>query len=164
MLSTMKKQGFTLVELVVVILILGILAGVATGRFLEAGDQARKNTLRASLDAVIKVVEIRTAYRGGEIPAVLPERWFSGERYPEHPYNTFGVPAIHRVDRPGAEHPIAAVLTASSAGAFWYNAANGIVRARVPSRGSRAQTTAFYSEINGVASSDTVEEAVSNGG
>lgn len=159
----MRRHGFTLVELVVVILILGILAGVATGRFLEASEEARKNTLRTSVDTLITVVEIRTAYNGGEIPNVLPARWFSGGKHPVNPYNTFGVAAMDQVNQPGATHPAAAALSAGSAGAFWYNAANGIVRARVPFMGSRAQTTLLYCEVNKVSPSDAIEDAVMSG-
>ncbi|MEO0531357.1 MAG: prepilin-type N-terminal cleavage/methylation domain-containing protein [Planctomycetota bacterium] len=160
----MRRQGFTLVELVVVVMVLGILAGAATGRILDAGEEARRRTLRTSVDAIITVVEIRTAQRGGELPTGLPQQWFSGGKYPENPYNTFGVPALHRVDRPGGEHPLNAVLNAGSAGAFWYNAANGVVRARVPAQGSRAATTALYCEVNGINTSDAAESAVAAGG
>lgn len=51
--STMtKSKGFTLIELVVVIVLLGILAAVAVPRFFDAGSDARKASLRALSGAI----------------------------------------------------------------------------------------------------------------
>jgi len=41
MLRTIKKQGFTLIELMVVIVIIGVLASLAIPRFSEASDKAK---------------------------------------------------------------------------------------------------------------------------
>lgn len=43
------KKGFTLVELVVVIAVLSVLVGIATPRFLKAGDIARGSQLLANM-------------------------------------------------------------------------------------------------------------------
>ena len=49
----MKKQGgFTLIELVVVIVILGILAVTAAPRFLNLQDDAKKSTLEGLAGAI----------------------------------------------------------------------------------------------------------------
>ena len=45
-LSPMKKNGFTLIELVVVIVILGILAVVAAPKFMNLQNDARNASLK----------------------------------------------------------------------------------------------------------------------
>ncbi len=62
------RNAFTLVELVVVIMILGILAGVAAPKFLKTSAEANDNALRHSLTIIRDAVEIYTAQNGGTLP------------------------------------------------------------------------------------------------
>jgi general secretion pathway protein G len=66
----MKKQqnGFTLIELVVVIMILGILAGVAAPRLLSTSAIATDNGLRQTLAIVRDAIELYAAENGGSLP------------------------------------------------------------------------------------------------
>ena len=63
-----QRFAFTLVELVVVILILGILAGVAAPKFLNTSQTATDNGLRQTLSIVRDAIELYTAENNGTLP------------------------------------------------------------------------------------------------
>ena len=64
----MPLQGFTLVELVVVILILGILAGVAAPKLIAVSSNATDNTLKQTLSVVRDAIELYAANNVGMMP------------------------------------------------------------------------------------------------
>jgi MSHA pilin protein MshA len=67
-----KQQGFTLIELVVVIVILGILAVTAAPRFIDVQDDARTATLnavRASIQSAATLVHSKSLISGNETSA-----------------------------------------------------------------------------------------------
>ena len=59
-----RRNGFTLVELVVVILILGILAGVAAPKMFNTSAKATDNGLRQTLAIVRDAIELHRAQYG----------------------------------------------------------------------------------------------------
>ena len=59
-----RRNAFTLVELVVVILILGILAGVAAPKLLNTSKTATDNGLRQTLSIVRDAIELYAADQG----------------------------------------------------------------------------------------------------
>jgi len=53
-----KRRGFTLVELLVVLLILGVLVGLAVPRYMEAQKMARARTFAANVRKIVSTLEV----------------------------------------------------------------------------------------------------------
>jgi type IV pilus assembly protein PilA len=63
------RVAFTLIELVVVIMILGILAGVAAPKFFNTSASATENGVRQTLSIVRDAIQMYASQNGGEFPA-----------------------------------------------------------------------------------------------
>jgi general secretion pathway protein G len=63
-----KQKGFTLIELVVVVMILGILAAVAAPKLLNTSSTAADNGLKQTLGVVRDAIERYAAEHGGALP------------------------------------------------------------------------------------------------
>lgn len=64
-----RRDGFTLIELVVVILILGILAGVGAPKLFSTSGLATENGVRQTLSIIRDGIELYAADNGGAFPA-----------------------------------------------------------------------------------------------
>jgi general secretion pathway protein G len=58
MRTNKKNSGFTLVEILIVVVILGILAAIVIPQFTQASTEARENRLKADLQTVRSQIEL----------------------------------------------------------------------------------------------------------
>jgi general secretion pathway protein G len=58
MYMTRKNKGFTLVEILIVVIILGILAAIVIPQFTEASNDARQSSLSSDLQTVRSQIEL----------------------------------------------------------------------------------------------------------
>lgn len=83
--QTAHDEGFTLVELMTVVLILGILVAVAVASFAMSTERSRRVTCQANQRSIASAINIYREAHDGALPAVLDDlrpyvRW----------HNTFG--------------------------------------------------------------------------
>ena len=67
----MKNHGFTLVEILIVVVILGILAMVTVPRFMQASSDARESSLRSDLQTIRSQLEVYKAQHGERYPQTI---------------------------------------------------------------------------------------------
>jgi len=82
-----KRRGFTLVELLVVLLILGVLVGLAVPRYMESQKAARARTFAANVRQIVSALEAYRMDNGLQYPNDLGQlgtKYFTQE--PINPY------------------------------------------------------------------------------
>jgi len=85
----MKRQGFTLVELAIIIVIIGILAAVAVPAFVDLQTKAKENAAKAGLGTIRSAVAMRYANNvangAASFPATIEGSYFADGKVPENP-------------------------------------------------------------------------------
>lgn len=85
------RRGFTLIEMVVVVLIIGIVAAVAVPRVFNLAGNAQENAMRQSLRVVRDAIEVHKAANGmfpgetGTEADFIADLATSLRRFPENP-------------------------------------------------------------------------------
>ena len=71
------KQGFTLVEILIVVVILGILAAIVIPQFTNASETARGSSLQSQLQTIRSQLELYQVQHNGDYPtlAQLQASW-----------------------------------------------------------------------------------------
>jgi len=68
-----NREGFTLVEILIVVVILGVLAAIVVPQFSSAASDARVSSLRSNLLAVRKQIELYKHNHDDNLPAAAGE-------------------------------------------------------------------------------------------
>jgi MSHA pilin protein MshA len=115
-----SQSGFTLIELVIVIVILGILAAVAIPKYEDMREQARVATLKGQLGAIRSAIAIqyaRNALNGSATFPTLNGTIFADGNVPKEPVNNSSA--------------VKTTAGVDNAGGWQYIAATGIVKANM---------------------------------
>ncbi len=80
-----NRKGFTLVELLIVVLILGALAAIAIPRITASAFNAKANACAANLDTMNSQIELYAADNNGTYPADLEVVTEDTDFFPDGP-------------------------------------------------------------------------------
>lgn len=131
------------------VVVLAIISVIAIPHMTTGRTDAVASALSASVSHVVMVLEVEHQKTDdGKWPSAIEPGWFNSRMIPKHPDQMAGVPAIQVVNTPGRKHPREKIIVTNSPGAYWYNAAEGIFRARVKNLASVSETLDFYNLVN----------------
>ena len=68
----MRAKGFTLVEILIVVVILGILAAIVIPQFTSASEEAKQSSLVSDLQAVRSQIELFKIQHNDQLPGTIP--------------------------------------------------------------------------------------------
>jgi len=124
-----KKGGFTLVEMILVIIIIGILAAIIVPKFAGQSDKAKIATTKANLNSLRSAVRLFQSDNDGTPPAALSDL----------------VPDYMRAIPNEAETPSTTVVAANTGAGGWvYTSADGEVAVNLAANDSNGDAYSSY--------------------
>ena len=136
---TVKRasKGFTLVEILIVVVILGILAAIVIPQFTNASESARSSSLISQLQTIRSQLELFQVQHGGTYPtldttwAIMTSKSLTTDTGPTAPNNATGTYGPYLQQPP--QNPFEAsksIAAAAAAGVGWvYTPASGTIKA-----------------------------------
>ena len=139
---TLRRRGFTLVEILIVVVILGILAAIVVPQFASAGDDARAGNIATQLSTLQNQIELYRA-REGTYPT-LADLTAEPTDDPSAGEDDWGIFVDNGYLKAPAVNPAAGsstVAAASAAGVGWvYDETDGTIEATFFDEATRTMT------------------------
>lgn len=152
-----------LVDLVVLATLLAVIAGAVLHNRAVERERAAIQEVKQDLRRIEQALRVKAATGATEVngrgwPIEIDPDWFP-DNPPQNRLLTPDRPWLEIAPPEYAEliHPPVRMAFDRSIAAFWYNPANGVVRARVPVTISDLRATELYNRINSVSLSSIFE-------
>ncbi|MFO7652507.1 MAG: type II secretion system protein [Candidatus Krumholzibacteriia bacterium] len=83
-----NRKGFTLIELMIVVVIIGILAAIAIPNFIQMQSRAKEASVKANAHSLQLAVEDYSVVHDGTLPAIgdINATMFPGTVFPDNPF------------------------------------------------------------------------------
>ena len=108
-----RQSGFTLVEILIVVIILGILAAIVIPQFTNASQDARKNSLTSQLQTIRSQLELYQVQHNGSYPT-LAQLWGNMTAKSNADGTTTGTPTLGPYLQQAPSNPFANGATSTS--------------------------------------------------
>ncbi|MCA9278169.1 MAG: prepilin-type N-terminal cleavage/methylation domain-containing protein [Phycisphaeraceae bacterium] len=155
-----SNRAFSLIELVVVIVVIGVIVSIAIPRMASATSNSRTNAAQFSVREFNCYIE--TYYTDYSAWPSLSINDFAGRIQHPNPFAPEGAAVLEQPTGLSATdfHPTAKTTsTADNRAGWWYNNASGSFRGRVSAQGNDARTINLYNTINGCSISAIAQTA-----
>lgn len=121
------EYGFTLIELMIVIAIIGILSVVVFPKFTNLVDKARESATKGNLGALRSAITVYYGDNEGHFPYELDSNWYHPADYKYQPFVPKYIESVPRCYlRKGVENdPCIISYEFTNEGGWWYNRETG---------------------------------------
>ena len=135
------KKGFTLVEILIVVVILGILAAIVIPQFTSASESAKRSSVISQLQTIRSQLELGQIQHNGTYPDLVVHQWvpLTTQTEPDSAYtagnasgNEMGPYMQQAPSNPYSTLFNQTLVAADNSGAWEFTLATGRIRAIIP--------------------------------